>query len=97
MNDKIKINLPIADSFYPLTIERDEEELVRKAAKQVNLRLNAYREHFQNLSTDKLLAMVAYQFAHENLKLMERNDTEPYKNKIDELTKMLEDFFGNND
>ena len=24
MNDKIKINLQIADSYYPLTINRDE-------------------------------------------------------------------------
>lgn len=26
MNDKIKINLQIADSNYPLTINREEEE-----------------------------------------------------------------------
>ena len=48
MNDKIKINLQIADSYYPLTINRDEEETVREAAKQVNIRLNAYREHYRN-------------------------------------------------
>ena len=29
MNDKIKINLQIADSNYPLTINREEEEMVR--------------------------------------------------------------------
>ena len=29
MNDKIKINLQIADSNYPLTINREEEEIVR--------------------------------------------------------------------
>ena len=37
MNDKIKINLQIADSYYPITINRDEEELMREAAKQVNI------------------------------------------------------------
>ena len=40
MNDKIKINLQIADSNYPLTINREEEQMVREAAKQVNVRLN---------------------------------------------------------
>ena len=50
MNDKIKINLQIADSYYPLTINRDEEETVREAAKQVNIRLNAYREHYRNVA-----------------------------------------------
>ena len=49
MNDKIKINLQIADSNYPLTINREEEEMVREAAKQVNIRLNAYREYYKNL------------------------------------------------
>ena len=39
MNDKIKINLQIADSYYPITINRDEEELMREAAKQVNIKL----------------------------------------------------------
>ena len=39
MSDKIKINLRIADSNYPLPINREEEEIVREAAKQVNIRL----------------------------------------------------------
>ena len=47
MNDKIKINLQIADSNYPLTINREEEQMVREAAKQVNIRLNKYREEEQ--------------------------------------------------
>ena len=75
MNDKIKINLQIADSNYPLTINREEEEMVREAAKQVNIRLNAYREYYKNLEPEKIIAMVAYQFSLEKLQLMQRNDT----------------------
>ena len=93
MNDKIKINLQIADSYYPLTINRDEEETVREAAKQVNIRLNAYREHYQNVSLERIIAMVAYQFALESLQLKDRNDTEPYTAKIKELTEVLETYF----
>ncbi|WP_455586725.1 cell division protein ZapA [Bacteroides sp.] len=95
MNDKIKINLQIANSYYPITINRDEEELIREAAKQVNIRLNAYREHYKNLEPEKLIAMVAYQFSQENLKLRQRNDTAPYTAKIEELTEMLEEYFEN--
>ena len=93
MNDKIKINLQIADSYYPITINRDEEELMREAAKQVNIKLNAYREHYKSLEPEKLIAMVAYQFSQENLKLRQRNDTGPYTEKIEELTEMLEEYF----
>ena len=93
MNDKIKINLQIADSNYPLTINRQEEEMVREAAKQVNIRLNAYREYYKNLEPEKIIAMVANQFSLEKLQLMQRNDTTPYTEKVKELTELLEDYF----
>ena len=93
MNAKIKINLQIADSNYPLTINRQEEEMVREAAKQVNIRLNAYREYYKNLEPEKIIAMVAYQFSLEKLQLMQRNDTTPYTEKVKELTELLEDYF----
>ncbi|MCC8186041.1 MAG: cell division protein ZapA [Bacteroides sp.] len=92
MEDQIKINLQIADAYYPLTIKREDEEMVREAAKQVNIRLNAYREHYKTLDTDKILAMVAYQFSLERLQLQDKNDTEPYTAKIEELTKELEQY-----
>ncbi len=81
MNDKIKINLQMAGAAYPLTINREDEEMVREAAKQVDIRINAYREHYQNISLERIIAMVAYQFALENLQLKDRNDTEPYTAK----------------
>jgi cell division protein ZapA len=93
MNDKIKINLQIADANYPLQINMEEEELVRVAAKQVNMRLNTYRSHYKNLELEKIIAMVAYEFSLENQKLKQRNDTEPYSKKIDELTDLLEEYF----
>ncbi|GAE85322.1 cell division protein ZapA [Bacteroides reticulotermitis] len=93
MNDKIKINLQIADSNYPLTIERKDEAMVREAAKQVNNRLNAYRERYKNLGSEKIIAMVAYQFSYEKLQLLERNDTGPYTAKMEELTELLENCF----
>ena len=93
MNDKIKINLQIADSNYPLTINREEEEMVREAAKQVNIRLNAYREYYKNLEPEKIIAMVSYQFSLEKLQLKQRNDTSPFTEKVQELNELLENYF----
>lgn len=92
MNDKIKINLQIADTNYPLTINREEEQMIREAAKQVNLRLNKYREVYRGLETEKVIAMVAYQFSLEKLRLEKRNDTGPYVEKVKELSDLLEEF-----
>ncbi|MDR0658239.1 MAG: cell division protein ZapA [Mediterranea sp.] len=96
MDDKIKINLKIAEANYPLTISRDEEEIVREAAKRVDIRLNAYRAHYPSLNLEKVIAMVAYEFSLETLKQKQRNDTAPYTEKIEELTGILEDYFKSN-
>ncbi len=93
MDDKIRINLNMAGANFPLTIRREDEEMVRAAAKQVDVRLNAYRGHYQNVPAEKIMAMVAYQFALENLQMKERNDTQPYADKIAELTELLESYF----
>lgn len=93
MNDKIKINLQMAGYTYPLTIERNKEEIVRLAAKQVERRLNVYRTHYEELSPERILAMVAFQFALETLQLKERNDTEPIATKIKEWGELLEEQF----
>ncbi len=93
MDDKIKINLQMAGASYPLTISRKDEEGVREAAKQVNLRFNAYQEHYQDLPSERIAVMVAYQFALENVHWKEMNDTAPYTAKIEELTKLLEECF----
>ncbi len=93
MNDKIKINLQMGGVIYPLTIERKDEEIVRAAAKQVNIRVNAYKERYRNVSEAQIMTMVAYQFALESLQQRQRNDTVPYTKKIKELTETLEDYF----
>ncbi|NDV80955.1 cell division protein ZapA [Bacteroides sp. 51] len=94
MNDKIKINLHMADGTYPVFIQSlDDEEMVRKAAQQVNFLINERRKKFPTVDLEKILVMVAYQFSLEALKEKEINDTVPYTEKIKELTGVLEDYF----
>ena len=42
MNDKLKINLIIAGSSHTLFIRPEEEELIRKAAKLIEIKLANY-------------------------------------------------------
>lgn len=89
MNDKIKITLQIAGFYYPLTIDRDDEEMVREAAKQVNKLLGVYKERYAALEPAKILPMVAYVFSLELLQWKNRNDTRPLTDKMKELTERL--------
>ena len=49
MDDKWKINLSMADATYPVWIKPEDEEIVRKAAQQVNDILKEYREKWPNV------------------------------------------------
>ena len=50
MEDKMKIHLLIDKERYPLTIRREEEQLYRDAAKQIDNKLNKYRSYYPDFS-----------------------------------------------
>ncbi len=93
MNDKIRINLHMAGTTYPVTIAREDEQRGREAAKRVNMRVNLNQQENPDGSPEKIIAMTAFEFALEMLDQKERNDTEPYKEKIRELTEVLDEHF----
>ena len=93
MNDKIRINLHMVGTTYPVTIAREDEQRVREAAKRVNMRFNLNQQENPDVSPEKIIAMTAFEFALLALDQQERNDTEPYKEKIKELTEVLDEHF----
>ena len=87
----------MAGITYPATVaERKYEELVREAAKQVNIRFNEKMKLYQDITPERAMILVAYQFALETLQLKELHNTEPYISKIEEMTRLLNDYFKNN-
>lgn len=89
-----KINLVIADMTFPMTIHSErEEEIFRKAAKQINDKLNKYRIHFPKEGIEKLMAMIAVDFSYKALNLEDKNDTQPFKDKLNKLTLELDELF----
>lgn len=57
------ITVKITDRFYRLKIEKDQEELVRKAAGMVNDMTKEYANTYHYNDMHDLLAMVALQIA----------------------------------
>lgn len=95
MDDKFLINIEIAGTKYPLTINRQEEELVRAAAAQINSKILQYRQYFNSeVNIKDLLAMVAFQLSLTNLKLEKRNDTAPFMDAIERLKEEVEACLG---
>jgi cell division protein ZapA (FtsZ GTPase activity inhibitor) len=62
--EEFSITVTIADRIYRLTIERKEEEVVRKAARLINERMSEYAKSYAFKDKQDLLAMVALQFTN---------------------------------
>ncbi len=73
MNDKLKINLRIADVAMSLVINRDEEQLLRDVAKEVNHVYAAYSERFPKSSTREVMAKVTLLFAKGYISMAEQS------------------------
>lgn len=93
MNDNIRINLNINGHYFPTTIKREDEEMVRAAAKKVDKLINTVKIRFSKgqLSNEGIVTLVAYQLAINNKRLEQRNDTEPYIERIESMIALLEE------
>ncbi|WKN32974.1 cell division protein ZapA [Porifericola rhodea] len=57
---ELSIKIRIGDREYPMKIEADEEEQIRKAGRMVNDLLREYKDRFGTNDKQDLLAMVAF-------------------------------------
>jgi|TARA_R110002012_G_scaffold153391_1_gene313428 cell division protein ZapA (FtsZ GTPase activity inhibitor) len=65
MAESLKIKLSIANRVYPLTIHPDQEEGLRKAAKQIDAMIKQFENSYSVQDKQDVLAMCALQFANQ--------------------------------
>ena len=63
----LSIKVTIAGRTYPLTIDRNEEEVIRKAAAEINKNIDSLKSNYAVKDVQDLLAMTALQFATKNV------------------------------
>ncbi|MCX2678582.1 cell division protein ZapA [Galbibacter sp. EGI 63066] len=63
MGEKLKIKISIADRVYPLTIDPEQEEGLRKAAKSIDGLIKQFEQSYAVRDKQDVLAMCALQFA----------------------------------
>ena len=63
----LSIKVTIAGRTYPLTIDREEEEVIRKAAAEINKNIDSLKNNYAVKDVQDLLAMTALQFATKNV------------------------------
>ena len=91
-NKKLQIRLHLYDTDMAVNINRDDEELYRKAAKLINDAVNTYSNIFKGRKSEKeILYMAMVDIALRFEKTNSHNDTLPYDNILKQLTKEIEE------
>ncbi len=70
--EEISITVRIADRQYKLTIEKEEEEVFRKATKLLAEKLMEYAQNYAFKDKQDLMALVALQYTSSSLKFEEQ-------------------------
>jgi cell division protein ZapA len=71
MDDKLSIRVNVADRYYPLKVERENEERIRNAARMINEKVLQYKQRYTDKDVQDFLAMAALQYV---IKLTEEEE-----------------------
>ncbi len=88
---ELTISVTIAERPYRLTIQRDEEEVIRKATNEINKKIKEYSNNFAFNDMQDLIAMVILEFSTKVIKFEEdlKGDDNNINNKLVELDMLL--------
>lgn len=91
---EISIKINIADRVYPLKVNMDEEEVIRRAAKIINDRIKEYQENYAVRDKQDLLSMCVLHYATATLKAEKNviNEDTEVADRVYELDKLLTNF-----
>jgi cell division protein ZapA len=90
---EISIKINIADRVYPLKINMEEEEVIRKATKLINDRIKEYQDVYAVRDKQDLLSMCALHYATINAEKNVVKENEHLADGLFKLDQLLTDFF----
>ncbi|MBE9468780.1 MAG: cell division protein ZapA [Bacteroidetes bacterium] len=92
MDEKFTIKVNIVDRYYPLKIERKDEEKVRRAAKRINDTVLQYKKIYTDKDSQDFLAMAALQFVIKVVDMDAEKDVLPIVEKLAEIEQELNEY-----
>jgi len=92
---EISIKITISDRIYPLKVNMEEEEIVRRAAKIINERIKDYQENYAVRDKQDLLSMAVLHYATAVLRTEHKvqHQDSAVAEKVEQLDSLLTDFF----
>ncbi|MCX6286853.1 MAG: cell division protein ZapA [Bacteroidetes bacterium] len=92
--NELAISLNIADRPYKLVVEKDHEELFRKATRLIEKRIKDYSVNYAYKDKQDLLAMVALEYATSFLQAEEllKQQEGQWETKLNEVDRVLAEY-----
>ncbi|SFE90624.1 cell division protein ZapA [Thermophagus xiamenensis] len=90
MDDKLSIRVNVADRYYPLRIDREDEEKIRKAARLINEKVLQYKQRYHDKDVQDFLAMASLQYVIKLLELENKQDYLPVIDAVKDLNDKLD-------
>ncbi|HLW08427.1 MAG TPA: cell division protein ZapA [Marinilabiliaceae bacterium] len=91
MDNKLSINVKVAERSYPLRVDREDEERIRRAAKLINDKVLQYKQRYSDKDVQDFLAMAALQYVIKALELENSQDLSPVMDAVSALDSKLND------
>jgi len=92
MDDRLSIRVNVADRYYPLKIERQDEEKIRRAARMINEKVLQYKQRYTDKDVQDFLAMAALQFVIKVIDNEENDDISPVFDGVKEIISELNEY-----
>jgi cell division protein ZapA len=90
MDDKLSIRVNVADRYYPLKVERENEEKIRKAARMINEKVLQYKQRYTDKDVQDFLAMAALQYVIKLTEEEEKLENDYIPDAINELIQKID-------
>ncbi len=91
MDDKLSIRVNVADRYYPLKVERENEEKIRKAARMINEKVLQYKQRYSDKDVQDFLAMASLQYVIKLNEEEEKTNTDQFPDTIKELIRKIDE------
>jgi len=93
MDDKLSIRVNVADRYYPLKVEREDEERIRKAARMINEKVQQYKLRYTDKDVQDFLAMASLQYVIKLTEEEERLEKDYLPGALRELIQKIDQAF----
>jgi cell division protein ZapA len=89
---KFSIRVNVAERYYPLQIEREDEEKVRRAVKLISEKVLSYKQRYSDKDVQDWLAMASMYFAMKIVENEQNQSLPKAVNGLQDLDKKLSEY-----